>query len=80
LNDVIKTKEELINEQGAKRLELVTSDRIIKESSFTLNVENDKMVNGKKKLILPFLFIGLFVMFGLFKGFYRRQIAKRNLA
>lgn len=80
LNEVLKTKEELINEQGAKRLELVTSDRVIKESSYTLNVENNKMVNGKMKLFLPFLFIGLFVLFGMLRGFYRRQLAKRNLA
>lgn len=80
LNDVIKTKEALINEQGAKRLELVTSDRIIKESSFTLNVENTKMVNGKMKLALPVVFIGLFIVFGMVRRFYRRQLAKRNLA
>lgn len=80
LNEVLKTKEALINEQGAKRLELVTSDRIIKESSFTLNVENTKMVNGKMKLALPFLFIGLFILFGILRSFYRRQLAKRNLA
>lgn len=80
LNEVLKTKEALINEQGAKRLELVTSDRIIKESSFTLNVENNKMSNGKKKIILPFLFIGLFILFGMIRRFYRRQLAKRNLA
>lgn len=80
LNEVLKTKEELINEQGAKRLELVTSDRVIKDSSHTLNVENKKMVNGKMKLFLPVLFIGLFVLFGMIRGFYRRQLAKRNLA
>jgi hypothetical protein len=80
LNDVIKTKEALINEQGNKRLELVVSDRIIKDNSHTLNIENTKMVNGKMKLVLPFLFIGLFVAFGLFRSFYKKQLAKRNLA
>ena len=80
LNEVIKTKEALINEQGLKRLELVTSDKIIKENSFTLNIENRKALNGKKKLILPFLFVGLFLLFGVLRSFYRRQLAKRNLA
>lgn len=80
LNDVIKTKEALINEQGAKRLELVTSDRIIKESSFTLNVQNTKMINGKMKLVFPVLFIGIFILFGMVRRFYRVQLAKRNLA
>lgn len=80
LNEVIKTKEALINEQGLKRLELVTSDKIIKENSFTLNIENRKALNGKKKLILPFLFVALFLLFGVLRSFYRRQLAKRNLA
>lgn len=80
LNDVIKTKEALISEKGNKRLELVVSDRIIKDTSHTLNIENTKMVNGKMKLVLPFLFISLFVVFGLFRGVYKKQLAKRNLA
>lgn len=80
LNEVLKTKEALINEQGIKRLELVTSDRIIKESSFTLNVENNRFLNGNKKIVMPLLLIGLFVLYGAFRSFYRRQLAKRNLA
>lgn len=80
LNEVIKTKEALINEQGSKRLELITSDKIVKENSYTLNIENRKALNGKKKLILPFLFVGLFLLFGVLRSFYRRQLAKRNLA
>nr|WP_294934562.1 hypothetical protein [uncultured Flavobacterium sp.] len=80
LNDVIKTKEALINEQGVKRLELVTSDRIVKDNSYTLNVENTKSTNGKMKLVLPVLFIGLFVLFSMFKRFYKRQLAKRTAA
>lgn len=80
LNEIIKTKEALINEQGSKRLELITSDKIVKENSYTLNIENRKALNGKKKLILPFLFVGLFLLFGVLRSFYRRQLAKRNLA
>ncbi|HSD14299.1 MAG TPA: hypothetical protein VLB74_06600 [Flavobacterium sp.] len=79
LNDVLKTKEALITEQGNRRLELVTSDKIVKESSYTLNVQNNKMVNGKMKLIIPVLFIGIFVALGLLRSFYRRQLKKRNL-
>jgi hypothetical protein len=80
LNEVLKTKEALINEQGGKRIELITSDRIIKDNSHILNIKNTKATNGKMKFVLPVLLIALFVMFGLFKGFYRRQLAKRNLA
>ncbi|WP_035676753.1 hypothetical protein [Flavobacterium limnosediminis] len=80
LNEVLKTKEALINEQGNKRIELITSDKIVKENSHILNVKNTKSTNGKMKLVLPVFFIGLFVLFGMFRSFYRRQLAKRNLA
>ncbi|KGO89060.1 hypothetical protein [Flavobacterium suncheonense] len=80
LNDVIKTKDELIKEQGQHRVDLVNSDRIVKDSSFTLNLESKSLTNGKMKLILPLVLVGLFVLFGMFRRFYRNQLAKRNLA
>ncbi|KGO95457.1 hypothetical protein [Flavobacterium enshiense] len=79
LDDVLKTKEELVKEQGYNRLELVSADKIIKESSHILNVRNNKATKGKMKLILPVFFIGLFAMLGMLRDLYRRQLAKRNL-
>lgn len=80
LNEVLKTKEALINEQGSKRLELVSSDKIIKETSHILNVKDTKATKGKMKFILPILFVGLFVFFSKLKKFYKKQLAKSNLA
>ncbi|MCG2610376.1 hypothetical protein LZZ90_02500 [Flavobacterium sp. SM15] len=80
LNDIIKTKDELVKQQGNQRMDLVNLDEIVKENSHVLNIENHKSINGKMKLILPVLFVGLFVGFGILRGFYRRQLAKRNLA
>ena len=76
LNDVIKTKNELIDEQGYKRLELVSIDKIIKDSSSTINIKNNKGLNGKMKMVLPFLFLCLFLSFVIVKAFYKRQLAK----
>ncbi|HEX8563962.1 MAG TPA: hypothetical protein VF676_13375 [Flavobacterium sp.] len=76
LNDVLKTKDRLVDEQGNRRIELVSVDRIIKDNSVTTNIENTKAVNGKLKLVLPLLFIGLFVLFGIFRSFYRSESAK----
>ena len=78
LNDVIKTKDQLVYEQGTHRIELVNLDKIIKESSATLNVKSNKAVNGKMKLILPLLFIFLFVLVGYLKSYYKTQMAKLN--
>jgi len=80
LNDIIKNKDELIKEQGRLRIDLVSSDKIIKENSFILNIESKGILNGNIKLILPLVLLGLFFLFSIFRSFYRNQLAKRNLA
>lgn len=76
LNDVIKTKDELVTEQGRLRIDLVNYDKIIKENSGTLNIKNTQSVNGKLKYVLPLLFIFLFILVGYFKSYYKNQMAK----
>ncbi|WP_293874311.1 hypothetical protein [Flavobacterium sp.] len=76
LNEVIKTKDGLVNEQGSHRIELVNLDKIIKDNSATLNIKNTQVVNGKMKIVLPFLFLFLFVMAGYLNSFYKNQMAK----
>lgn len=78
LNDVIKTKDLLVNEQGNRRIELVNIDQIIKLNSATLNVKNTETVNGKLKFVLPLLFVFIFIMIGFLKAYYRHQMAKLN--
>ena len=76
LNEVIKTKDALVNEQGLHRIELVNLDKIVKDNSATLNIKNTKIVNGKMKIFLPLLFLFLFVMAGYLNTFYKNQMAK----
>lgn len=76
LNDVLETKDKLIEEQGNRRIELISVDKVVKENSVTTNIENTQAVNGKLKLVLPLLLIGLFVLFSIFRAFYRSQSAK----
>jgi uncharacterized membrane protein len=79
LNDIIKTKNELVYEQGANRVQLVTLNKVIKDSSFTLNVINKTSVIGKLKILLPLLFLFIFIAFGVIKSFYAKQLAKSKL-
>ena len=51
-------------------------EKIVKESSVSINLLNTKSLNGKEKLILPFLFVLLFVFFKSFQAFYNRQLEK----
>jgi hypothetical protein len=76
LNDVIKTKNDLTNEQGSHRLDLVNLNKIIKDNSTTINIKNTKGINGKMKFILPILFIFMFILVGYFNSFYKKQLEK----
>ena len=80
LNDVLETKNDLIREQGNHRIDLVSLDKIVKENSTILNIENKKSVNGKMKIILPLLLIGIFIAINRFRKFYRSQSIKYNQA
>lgn len=75
---MIKTKDLLVYEQGVHRVELVNLDKIVKDSSATLNVKSNKATNGKMKLVLPLLFLFLFVLAGYIKSFYKNQMSKLN--
>lgn len=73
LNDIIKTKETLINEQAIHQIELIAYDKIIKESSIITNIKNEKTTERYLKFILPVLFVLLFIFYKSFIKFYRRQ-------
>ena len=77
LNDIIESKEKLVKEQGYNRINLVNMDKIIKEVSQTINIENKESVNGKLKFVLPLIFLGIFLLIRLFINFYRSQSLKR---
>lgn len=76
LNDIIKTKDLLITEQGDHRLEFINLDKTIKEISIITNIKNTKSINGKLKLILPLLLVLLFLMGTFFTKYYKRQKVK----
>lgn len=78
LNDALKNKDELITQQGNLRLQLITFDKIIKETSTTINIVNTKFVNGKMKFLLPILFILMFFLGNAFVEYFKRQKAKLN--
>lgn len=78
LNDVIKTKDQLVYEQGLHRLELVNLDKIIKDSSVTINSKNTTGLNGKMKFIIPLFFILILILLKVFRKGYQKQLSKIN--
>jgi len=78
LNDVIRTKEELIRNQGKKRIKLVRFDKTIKDISSILNIKKDQKIKGNMTFALPTLFVILFVLFRFFVAFYKKQMLKEQ--
>lgn len=76
LNEVIKTKDNLVREQGLLRIDLVSIDKVVKENSSILNSKNTEGTNGKMKFILPLLFLFLLMIFTRFRRFYKNQLTK----
>ena len=76
LNEIIKTKNELISNQAEYRLELLSISKIIKDKSIVLNIKDVKSIFLKMKFILPFLFILIFIIFGRIRLFYQKQSIK----
>ncbi|MFA9289591.1 MAG: hypothetical protein ACEQSA_07030, partial [Weeksellaceae bacterium] len=69
-------KNNLISEIASQKIQLVKIESFIKDISITPNIINNKGTNGKMKLILPILFISLFVLISLFLAFYKNQSTK----
>lgn len=76
LNDIIKTKNALIEEKGVLRVELINFEKIIKDISSVTNIENTKSINGKMKFVTPLLLILIFIFSRAFTSFYRKQSVK----
>ena len=77
-NSFFELKNNLINEIASQKIALINSNDIIKDISTTINIKNNKGTNGKMKLILPVLFIFIYVLFAIFMAFYKKQSAKLN--
>ena len=76
INAMFELKNKLISEIASQKMQLVKIETFIKDISITPNVINNKGANGKMKLILPILFISLFVLISLFLAFYKNQSTK----
>jgi hypothetical protein len=75
INDLIKTKDAMVGEIGYIKRELQSNDKVIKESSSTLNVYNTRTIAGKFIVVLPAIFILLYLLIIGFVNFYKKQAA-----
>ena len=76
LNQIIQTKNGLISEMGALRVDLISSQSVIVKNSGVLNVIDKKGLNNKMKFIIPIFLIFVYLGAYMFRRFYKRQAAK----
>ena len=76
LNEIIKTKENLLFELGSQRMELTGLDKFIKKTSSVINIKNENTINGNLKFTLPIFLIFGFIFINLFSKFYKKQSLK----
>lgn len=76
LDDIIKTKQYLINEQGNNKLKLIRFDKTVKDVNSTLNINSIKKISSINKFTLPVVFILIFIFIHLFSKFYRKELLK----
>ncbi len=79
LNEIIKTKNNLINELASQRIDLVNNSQIVLKNSSIINIKNTKILNGKMKLVLPLVLFFAFIVFSICRNFYKKQSAKMAL-
>lgn len=75
---LINKKDELIKESQNLKLNKGEYEEIIKVISVSSNNLNTKGLNNKMKLLLPFLFVFLYLVGFTFNNLYQRQLARIN--
>lgn len=80
LNDIIKTKTDLVSEIGYLKTQMIGLNKVILDKSSVVNIKNTKGIRNKMKLILPILLIFGYIGWTIFMAFYKKQetLNKKN--
>jgi hypothetical protein len=73
VSELIQKKDELIHENHKLAIHKLEYDKVIKDQNISLNQMNTKGVNNKMKIILPFLFVLLYLLGYSFSQAYKKQ-------
>ena len=78
INDLIKSKNQFVNEIGYIKKELQTHDKVIKEGSSIINVHNTRTLDTKMRVLLPVIFLFTYFLFISLFNFYKKQSSLYN--
>ena len=71
LNEIIKNKDALINENGELQIKLINKKRVLTKVSISINEKNSKDLNGKMVTVLPIFFLFLFFGYSFLSSIYK---------
>lgn len=72
VDDILRTKDNLVSQLGYYKIELVNKEQIVKELSVIANLQHESSV----PIMLPTLFVGLYIFIVFFIKFYKNQAAR----
>ena len=73
LSELIQKKDGLIYENQTLSIHKLEYDKVIKDQNISINKMNTKGVNNKMKIILPFLFVLIYLLGYWFSQVYKQQ-------
>lgn len=73
VSELIQKKDELTHENQRLAIHNLEYDKVIKDQNISLNQMNTKGVNNKMKIILPFLFVLIYLLGYWFSKAYKKQ-------
>jgi len=79
INDLLKTKQSLAETKSYYNTKRIENSKVIKDNGILLNTKVTKL-SSSSKVILPLLFLFLFIVIYNFRKYYKNEINKRKAA
>jgi hypothetical protein len=80
ITQLLNLKNALVRENGDSRITEIDFQKIVKDIAVVSNINENVPLIAKLKVLLPLLFVGLFLVFKALQSFYKKQAAKRLTA
>lgn len=78
INDLLRTKQSLAETKANLNIQSIENSKVIKDNGILLNTKVSG-VNNSQKIILPLLFLFLFIVIYNFKKYYKKEVNKRKI-
>jgi len=79
INDLLRTKQSLAETKSYYNTKRIENSKVIKDNGILLNTKVTKL-SSSSKVILPLLFLFLFIVIYNFRKYYKNEINKRKAA